>query len=58
MSRSLSRNQQRSLHKVAVRDRPTQRTCMSLGRLRTMGNLSICLEGGWCDMVSTTESYG
>ena len=49
------------LHKVAVLDKPTQRTCISLGRLRASGSLSICLERGGCvsfDMVDNTKARG
>ena len=49
---------ERFLHRVAVLDRPTQRTCISLGRLKKIGSLSICLDRGGCvsfDMVNNTE---
>ena len=49
---------ERISHRVAVLDRPRQRTCISLGRLRTIGSLSICLDRGGCvsfDMVNNTE---
>ena len=54
----LGSNHERNLHKVAVLDRPTQRICISLGRLRTTGSLSICLERGGSlsfDMVNDTK---
>lgn len=41
--RSCSYKHQDNLHRIAVRDRPTQRTCIFLGRLRTTGSLSIFL---------------